>query len=45
MKKPTRNYILFIVLALLGLFEAVSGFVLRPVLPEGRGIGEAEVKD
>ena len=46
MKKATRNYILAIIMLLLALFQAVSGFVLWLVLPGGgegyrggRGVG------
>jgi hypothetical protein len=35
MRKATRNYLLALVMALLGLFQAVSGFVLWWVLPRG----------
>jgi hypothetical protein len=34
-RKATRNYILGFIMFLLGLFEAVSGFVLWLVLPRG----------
>jgi ABC-type dipeptide/oligopeptide/nickel transport system permease subunit len=37
MRKATRNYILALVMALLALFQAVSGFVLWLVLPRGGG--------
>jgi ABC-type dipeptide/oligopeptide/nickel transport system permease subunit len=37
MRKATRNYILALVMALLALFQAVSGFVLWVVLPRGGG--------
>jgi hypothetical protein len=37
MRKATRNYILALVMALLALFQAVSGFVLWLVLPRGDG--------
>jgi ABC-type dipeptide/oligopeptide/nickel transport system permease subunit len=36
-RKATRNYILALVMALLALFQAVSGFVLWLVLPRGGG--------
>jgi ABC-type dipeptide/oligopeptide/nickel transport system permease subunit len=36
-RKATRNYILALVMALLALFQAVSGFVLWLVLPRGDG--------
>jgi hypothetical protein len=35
MRKATRNYILALVMALLALCQAVSGFVLWVVLPRG----------
>ncbi len=35
MRKATQNYILFILLFLLGLFQAVSGFVMWLALPRG----------
>ena len=49
MRKATRNYVLALIMGLLALFEAVSGFVLWLVLPRGggymggrgAGIGEA----
>ena len=37
MRKATRNYILFVVLFFLGLFQAVSGFVMWLALPHGGG--------
>ena len=37
MRKATKNYILFITLLLLGLFQAISGFVLWAALPQGGG--------
>ena len=37
MKKSMKNYMVFVVLALLGLVEAVSGFVLWLALPRGGG--------
>ena len=37
MRKAAQNYVLFIVLLLFGLCEAVSGFVLWMVLPRGGG--------
>jgi cytochrome b561 len=40
MKKWLKNYILFIVLLLLGLIQVVSGFLLWLVIPGGhRGFG------
>jgi hypothetical protein len=36
-RKATRNYLLALVMALLALFQAVSGFVLWLVLPRGGG--------
>ena len=39
MRRATRNYILFVILLLLGLFEAVSGFILWCALPCGDGGG------
>jgi hypothetical protein len=39
MRKATRNYILALVMALLALFQAVSGFVLWMVLPRGGYMG------
>ena len=35
MRKATRNYILFVFLFFLGLFQAVSGFVMWLALPHG----------
>ena len=35
MRKATRNYILALIMALLALFQAVSGFVLWLALPGG----------
>jgi len=35
MRKATRNYILALILCLLGLFELVSSFILWRVLPIG----------
>jgi hypothetical protein len=45
MRKATRNYLLALVMALLALFQAVSGFVLWLVLPRGDGYqgGRGEV--
>ena len=48
MRKVTVNYILFIILSLLGLFETVSGFILWFALPRGgggwgRGLGDEAV--
>ena len=37
MRKATRNYILFIILSLLGLAETVSGFILWFAFPQGGG--------
>ena len=37
MKKATKNYIIFATLFILGLFQAVSGFVLWLALPQGGG--------
>ena len=37
MRKPVRNYILAVIMALLALVQAVSGFVLWLVLPRGGG--------
>ena len=37
MKKSIKNYIVFVILSLLGLLEAVSGFVLWLALPQGGG--------
>jgi len=37
MRKATQNYIIFISLFLLGLFQAISGFVLWLVLPSEQG--------
>ena len=37
MKKSTRNYFIDLVMFLLGLLQAVSGFVLWLVLPRGGG--------
>ena len=37
MAKSTRNYVVALVMFLLALFEAVSGFVLWLVLPRGGG--------
>lgn len=39
MRKTTQKYIVFAILFLLGLFQAVSGFVLWFVLPRGDGPG------
>jgi hypothetical protein len=40
MKKWVQNYILFVIMFLLGLFQAVSGFLLWMVIPGGhRGFG------
>ena len=37
MRKATRNYLLALIMFLLALFQAVSGFVLWLVLPRGDG--------
>jgi len=37
MRKATRNYILFILLSLLGLVETASGFILWFALPWNGG--------
>lgn len=37
MRKATKNYTLALVMALLALFQAISGFVLWLVLPTGGG--------
>jgi hypothetical protein len=37
MRKATRNYILVIIMALLALIQAVSGFILWIALPRGDG--------
>jgi hypothetical protein len=37
MRKATRNYLLALIMALLALAQAVSGFVLWVVLPRGGG--------
>lgn len=37
MKKSMKNYIVFVLLSVLGLLEAVSGFVLWLALPSGGG--------
>jgi len=40
LRKATRNYLIALVMALLALVQAVSGFVLWLVLPQGgRGDG------
>ena len=39
MRKAAQNYILFIFLFLLGLFQAFTGFILWFVLPRG-GLGQ-----
>ena len=39
MRKATRNYLLAMVMALLALCQAVSGFVLWVVLPRGGYMG------
>jgi len=48
MREATRNYILFIILSLLALFETASGFILWLALPrdggsQGRGFGDEAV--
>ena len=37
MRKKTQNYVLFVILFFLGLFQAVSGFIMWLVLPRGGG--------
>lgn len=37
MRQWVRNYILFVIMFLLALFQALSGFVLWLVLPHGQG--------
>ena len=37
LRKKTQNYILFVILLLLGLFQAMSGFILWLALPHGGG--------
>ena len=37
MKKSMKNYVVFVAMAVLGLVEAVSGFVLWLALPQGGG--------
>ena len=39
MRKATKNYIVFVTLFILGLVEAVSGFILWFALPRGGGYG------
>ena len=39
MRKKTQNYILFVLLFLLGLFQGLSGFVMWLALPHGGGQG------
>ena len=39
MRKATRNYLIALVMALLALAQAVSGFVLWLALPHSRGGG------
>ena len=39
MRKKTQNYILFVILLLLGLFQAMSGFILWFGLARGGGQG------
>jgi hypothetical protein len=38
-RKSAKNYIVFVILLILGLLEAVSGFVLWFALPRGGGYG------
>ena len=38
MRKKTQNYILFVILFFLGLFQAVSGFIMWLALPHGGGL-------
>jgi len=43
LRKKTQNYILFVILFFLGLFQAVSGFIMWLALPHsggGRGGGD-----
>ncbi len=37
MKQWVRNYILFVIMFLLAVFQALSGFILWIVLPHGQG--------
>ena len=37
MREKTQNYFLFVILFFLGLFQAVTGFVLWLALPHGGG--------
>ena len=37
MRKSTKNYVIFIFLFLLALFQTASGFVMWLVLPSGQG--------
>ena len=37
MRKWVKNYVLFIILFLLAIFQGVTGFVLWLVLPHGQG--------
>ena len=39
LRKKTQNYILFVILLLLGLFQAMSGFILWFGLARGGGQG------
>ena len=39
MRKSAKNYIVFVILLILGLLEAVSGFILWFALPRGGGYG------
>ena len=39
LRKKTQNFILFVILFFLGLFQAVSGFVMWLALPRGGGGG------
>lgn len=44
MKKWLKHYILFVILLLLGLIQAVSGFLLWLVIPGGhRGFGISQI--
>jgi ABC-type dipeptide/oligopeptide/nickel transport system permease subunit len=38
-RKATRNYVLALIMGLLALFQAITGFVLWLALPRGRGAG------
>ena len=39
MRRATRNYIVFVILICLGLFQSVSGFIMWLALPRGGGLG------